>query len=264
MNSPLIMGILNCTPDSFSDGGRFNETRVAVDHALSMINAGADWIDVGGESTRPGAEHVPVDMELNRVVPVVRELVAADASIRISVDTSSSIVAHEAIRAGATMINDVRAGTADASMFDVAAEANVPMILMHMRGEPRTMQDEPHYNDVVTDVRAFLAERVQAARAAGVRTVYVDPGIGFGKTLEHNITLLANLSAFADLADGIVLGISRKRFLGALTGITDPAERDTPTALTHALLWQAPVHMIRVHNVELHARLRTIASALHG
>jgi dihydropteroate synthase len=262
MQRPLIMGILNLTPDSFSDGGRFNELTPAVEHARAMQREGADWIDIGGESTRPGAEHVPVDMELNRVVPVVREVIAADASMRISVDTSKAIVAREAIHVGASMINDVTAGTHDPAMFTVAAEANVPMVLMHMNGEPRTMQNAPHYTDVVAEVRAYLEERVAAARAAGVRTVYVDPGIGFGKTLEHNLALLRSVATFAPLADGVVLGISRKRFLGAITGIEDPIQRDVPTAFVHALLWHAPVHMIRVHDVALHAQLRTLATAL--
>ncbi len=264
MERPLIMGILNLTPDSFSDGGRFNELGSAVEHARSMRREGADWIDVGGESTRPGAEHVPVDMELNRVVPVVRELMAADASVCISVDTSKAIVAREAIHVGASMINDVSAGTHDPEMFAVAAEAKVPMVLMHMKGEPRTMQDAPQYADVVHEVRTYLEERVAAARAAGVPTVYVDPGIGFGKTLEHNLALLRALPTFASVADGVVLGISRKRFLGAITGIESPAQRDVPTALMHALLWHAPVHMIRVHDVALHAQLRTLATALGG
>jgi len=256
------MGILNITPDSFSDGGLFNDPNVAVDRAQVMIRQGADWIDIGGESTRPGAKHVPADMELTRVVPVIREIITADASVNISVDTSKATVASQAIHAGARMINDVTAGTLDPNMFGVAAQYNVPIILMHMNGDPSTMQNAPVYQDVVEEVYAFLKGRVQAARKAGVETIYVDPGVGFGKTLEHNIALLRNLEAFADLASGVVLGISRKRFLGTITGIDAATERDVATALTHALLWQKKIHTIRVHDVALHAQLRTISNAI--
>lgn len=262
MQQPKIMGIVNITPDSFSDGGLFNDPHVAINRALLMIEQGADWVDVGGESTRPGATHVPVDMESTRVIPVVREIIATNATAMISVDTYKSIVARQALQAGARMINDVTAGTYDPLIFNVAVEYNVPIILMHMLGNPQTMQTDPQYGDVVQDVRQFLTQRVEAARAAGVKTIYVDPGIGFGKTLDHNLALLRNLDAFADLADGIVLGISRKRFLGAITGIEDPAQRDAATALTHALLWQSPVHMIRVHDVPMHVQLRALSKSL--
>ena len=198
-------------------------------------------------------------MESRRVIPVVREIIAANANAKISVDTYKSIVARQALQAGAHMINDVTAGTYDPTVFDVAVEYNAPIILMHMLGDPQTMQNDPQYGDVVQDVRQYLTQRVEAARAAGVKTIYVDPGIGFGKTLDHNLALLRNLDAFADLSDGIVLGISRKRFLGTITGIEDPAQRDAATALTHALLWHSPVHMIRVHDVPLHVQLRQLS-----
>lgn len=256
------MGILNLTPDSFSDGGMFNDPHVAIDRAQAMMRQGADWVDIGGESTRPGATHVPVDMELTRVVPVIREIITTDSTLNISVDTSKAIVATQAIHAGARMINDVTGGTHDPDMFGVAAAHNVPIILMHMNGDPSTMQDAPVYHDVVEEVYTFLKGRVHVAREAGVETVYVDPGVGFGKTLEHNIALMRNLDVFADLADGVVLGISRKRFLGTVTGIDEASERDVVTALTHALLWQKKIHMIRVHDVALHAQLRTISNAI--
>ncbi|MCX6140334.1 MAG: dihydropteroate synthase [Candidatus Kapabacteria bacterium] len=193
---------------------------------------------------------------------MARAHVLADSTIKISIDTSKALIAREAVHLGARMINDVTAGLLDPSIFAVAAEFNVPMILMHMNGDPSVMQEAPVYTDVVKQVRNHLQERVAAARAAGVSTVYVDPGIGFGKTLEHNLELLKNLDALADLADGIVLGISRKRFLGTITGIENPADRDTVTAFMHALLWNSGVHMIRVHDVPIHALLRSLATRL--
>jgi dihydropteroate synthase len=259
MQQPLIMGVLNVTPDSFSDGGRFDVRDAAVQHALEMRRQGADWIDVGGESTRPGATPVPADLECARVLPVIRDIIAADAGVKISVDTSKAIVAQQALEAGAHMINDVTAGRHDARMFDVVAASGAPIVLMHMQGEPRTMQQNPQYGNVVHEVVDMLGERVAAARAAGITTVYVDPGIGFGKTLEHNLDLLHNLDRFASIGDGIVLGVSRKRFIGEITGVQTPDERDVATAFVHALLWTMPVAMIRVHNVALHAQLRTLS-----
>jgi dihydropteroate synthase len=261
-NQPLLMGVVNVTTDSFSDGGRFDSRENAVQHALELCAHGADWIDIGGESTRPGATPVPVDLECARVLPVIHDLVAARPDIKISVDTSKSIVAELAIEAGAAMINDVTAGRYDPRMFEVVASRNVPIVLMHMQGEPRTMQINPTYSDVVAEVREDLAGRVAAARAAGVQQILVDPGIGFGKTLDHNLALLRNLSAFASIADGTLLGISRKRFIGEIVGIQTPSERDTVTSLLHALLWHAPVGIIRVHNIALHAQLRKLADAL--
>lgn len=259
MQSPLIMGVLNVTPDSFSDGGRFDVLDAAVQHALELRRQGADWIDVGGESTRPGATPVPADLECARVLPVIRDIIAADAGVKISVDTSKAIVAQQALEAGAHMINDVTAGRHDARMFDVVASSGAPIVLMHMQGEPRTMQQNPQYGNVVHEVVDMLGERVEAARAAGITTVYVDPGIGFGKTLEHNLDLLHNLDRFASIGDGVVLGVSRKRFIGEITGVQTPDERDVSTAFVHALLWTMPVVMIRVHNVALHAQLRTLS-----
>lgn len=262
MQSPLIMGVLNVTPDSFSDGGRFDVRDAAVQHALELRRQGADWIDVGGESTRPGATPVPADLECARVLPVIRDIIAADASVKISVDTSKAIVAQQALEAGAHMINDVTAGRHDARMFDVVAASGAPIVLMHMQGEPRTMQQNPQYGNVVDEVAGMLGERVAAARAAGITTVYVDPGIGFGKTIEHNLDLLRNLDKLTSIGDGLVLGISRKRFLGEITGVQSPDERDVATAFVHALLWRSPVSMIRVHNITLHVQLRVLASSL--
>jgi len=258
---PKIMGVVNVTPDSFSDGGRFSSRRDAVDHALMMIDEGADVIDVGGESTRPGALPIDVDLELERVIPVIEEIRSIHPTIEISVDTTKAMVANEAVEAGATMINDVTAGLGDSLMFLCAASLHVPVIVMHMQGVPRSMQDSPVYTDVVTDVYDVLRERVLAAREAGIKEVWVDVGIGFGKTLDHNLTLLRNLSIFNDLGPQVV-GISRKRFLGAISGIEEPEHRDTVTALMHALLLQQQARMIRVHNVKLIADLRKLYEAI--
>ncbi len=262
MKQPQLMGILNLTPDSFSDGGLFNTPEVALQHVGNMIEQGAQWIDVGGESTRPGAQAVPVDEELHRVLPVIRGIKEVFPNVQVSVDTRKSIVAHEAVYAGASMINDVSAGLHDEAMFEVAAKANVPMVLMHMRGDPQTMQQDPHYTNVVETVVSFLEERTAVARAAGITTVYVDPGIGFGKTTEHNLALLQHLEKLRDVADGVVLGISRKRFLGAITGVESPRDRDVHTALMHALLWSKGASIIRVHDVALHAQLQRLAEAV--
>lgn len=262
MDFPRIMGVINVTPDSFSDGGNHATTELAVAHALSLIAEGADILDIGGESTRPGAEAVSAEAECDRVLPVIRGIRDVNPLIPISIDTMKSEVAVAAIKAGASMVNDVSGGLADPEILGVVARADVPYVLMHMQGTPRTMQDDPTYNDVVSDVAAFLRERVRIARDHGIHHIIVDPGIGFGKLVEHNIALVKHLSVFSGIADEVLLGISRKRFLGAITGVTDAAERDVVTALAHALLLQQPVDMIRVHNVALHAQLRSLAVSL--
>lgn len=272
MKFPLIMGVVNITPDSFSDGGRFLHTQDAIQHALQLIDEGADILDIGGESTRPGAESVSEAVELERVVPVIRGIRQHNTSIPISIDTSRASVARVCVAEGATMINDVTAGRRDkvdghaqgtdsSPMFTAAAELNVPLVLMHMQGEPSTMQSSPSYADVVSEVQTFLIERVNAARNAGVREVYVDPGIGFGKQVEHNLDLLKHLDTFASIAP-VVLGISRKRFIGTLLGIENAQDRDTGTMLLHALLLQKQVSVIRVHNVALASQLKALDKSL--
>jgi dihydropteroate synthase len=214
------MGVLNVTPDSFSDGGLYDSYERAVAHGLDMADEGADVIDVGGESSRPGAEPVPLEVELARVVPVVEALAAAPAvtgrGVRLSVDTVKPEVAEAAVAAGASLINDI-----SASLWPVAASSGAGWVAMHMQGEPRTMQVRPHYDDVVAEVRAFVLERAARARAAGVEEVWLDPGIGFGKTMAHNLSLLRHLDELVQAADeagcaGVVVGTSRKRFLGVL------------------------------------------------
>lgn len=233
----------------------------AVEHALLLVEQGADILDIGGESTRPGASPVPADQEYERVIPVIEGIRRNNHHVPISIDTSKAIVAQDALVAGATMVNDVTAARHDPMMFRVVADHKVPLILMHMQGEPRTMQENPQYGDVVAEVADFLQQRVNLAHAAGVAEVYVDPGIGFGKTVEHNLDLLRSLNTFADIGP-VVLGVSRKRFLGAITGIEQAVDRDNATALLHALLLPKGASVVRVHNVQKIAQLRSLSTAL--
>jgi dihydropteroate synthase len=241
----LVMGILNVTPDSFSDGGRFFETDEAVAKGRSMIAEGADVIDVGGESTRPGAAPVEVDEELRRVVPVIEALAG---HVRISVDTTKDRVAEAAVDAGASLINDV-----SASLWPVAARRGVGWVAMHRQGTPATMQVDPHYDDVVAEVVDFLVERAGAAVDSGVAEVWVDPGIGFGKTLQHNLELLAAISTVTATGYPVLVGTSRKRFIGVLTASgeePDPVDERLPGSLATAT-WamEAGASMVRVHDV---------------
>lgn len=242
------MGIVNVTPDSFSDGGALTSVESAVDHARSLLDAGAHILDVGGESTRPGAAPVSASEECDRVLPVVEALSPLGAVI--SVDTSKPLVARAALGLGAQIINDIR-GLRDPAMRAVAAESGAGVVLMHMRGEPATMQQgHIHYNDVVGEVRAFLAERLRAALAAGIRRerIAVDPGIGFGKTTEHNLVLTRHLDELLSLRVPVVYAPSRKRFLGSITG-REVGDRDRATAAICALAVAAGAHIVRVHNV---------------
>ncbi|MDD9863216.1 MAG: dihydropteroate synthase [Gammaproteobacteria bacterium] len=249
---PLIMGILNLTPDSFSDGGRYLAPDQALAHGLRMAEEGADIIDVGGESTRPGAERVPAAEQCRRVLEVIRALRAQlPDGVRISIDTSLGEVATAAVRAGADMLNDVSAGRDDPGIFALAANRGLPLVLMHMRGTPRTMQEAPRYDDVVEEVRQFLLGRVRAAVAAGVpeEQLVLDPGIGFGKTVEHNLALLRGLRRLTTLGCPLLLGASRKRFMQAACGTVAGAELVGATCATTALgVWQ-DVRIFRVHDV---------------
>lgn len=245
-----VMGILNVTPDSFSDGGCFTDVTRAVEHGLAMEREGASVIDVGGESTRPGAEPVSEQDELGRVVPVIEGLRAAGLAARISVDTSKASVAAAALDAGAELVNDVTALRADPGMAGLVAARGVPCVLMHMRGAPRTMQRDPRYADVVGEVRAFLEERLDAALEAGIaeERIWLDPGIGFGKTVEHNLALLRELPTLAALGRPIVVGTSRKSFLGRLTG-RDFAGLAAATVATSVLAYERGARVFRVHDV---------------
>ncbi|MCX7930802.1 MAG: dihydropteroate synthase [Chlorobi bacterium] len=259
---PTIVGIINVTPDSFSDGGQYRDTQHACEHAVRLVAEGAGMLDVGGESSRPGADPVPADEEIQRVVPVIHAIRQAGVEVPISIDTVKATVAQAALDAGATIVNDISAGMHDPDMFPLVAQRQVPIVVMHMRGTPRTMQLDPRYDNVVEDVYAFLSERIEVATGFGIEHIIADVGIGFGKTLEHNLALLANLRRFASLGVPLMLGISRKRFLGVLTGIETPSERDSVTALMHALLLSEPITYARVHNVRLLAQLRSLWTSL--
>ena len=244
-----VMGVVNVTPDSFSDGGRFVAVDDAVAHGLRMRAEGADLLDIGGESTRPGASEVPLDEELRRVVPVVERL-AKETSLPISIDTSKPEVMRAAVAAGAGMINDVSALRRDGAL-EAAAALGVPVVLMHMLGEPRSMQDAPVYDDVVAEVHRFLAERIFAAEMAGIdkKRIVVDPGFGFGKTLEHNLVLLAQLERFAELGVPVMAGLSRKQGIGALTGRGEPRERVHGSVAAALVAAQRGARLLRVHDV---------------
>ena len=263
LDSPLLMGILNVTPDSFSDGGTFLEPAAAIAGALNMIDAGTDIIDIGGESTRPGSEPVSHAEQIKRVVPVIDGL-SAQTDIPISIDTTSSTVAAAAIDAGASIINDISALRFDPKMAALAAETSAPVILMHMQGRPDTMQTDPAYANVIQEVKNFLASRIDLAVAAGIdRTqIVIDPGIGFGKTAEHNLLLLKNLKLFADLDVPLLVGPSRKSFIGELLKQKDPAERLWGTAAVVAWCAAEGAHIIRVHDVKQMAQVVRLTNAI--
>jgi dihydropteroate synthase len=261
---PKIVGIVNMTPDSFSDGGAFASVEAATEYALKLAKQGADILDIGGESTRPGATALSIDEEIERVEPLIRKIRESSKDVPISIDTRKSEVAAHALEAGADIINDVSAGLFDTDMLALAAKRNVPLVLMHMLGEPSTMQQQPVYANVVADVFSFLRERISAAREAGIQQIIADVGIGFGKTLEHNLDLLRQHRDFLALGVPLMLGLSRKRLLGAITGIENAAERDVATALTHALLLDSGASYVRVHNVQYICQLKKIFTALES
>ncbi|MCH8976651.1 MAG: dihydropteroate synthase [Proteobacteria bacterium] len=265
LDEPLIMGILNVTPDSFSDGGKFNETTPAVKHALDMMYEGADIIDVGGESTRPGSERVNAEEQILRVADTIKSIrEIALEEVEISIDTTLSKVAEVAIDSGASMINDVSAGNDDPQLFELAADRNVPMILMHMQGNPQTMQINPVYDDVVEDIRAYLLERVEEAIAAGIKedNIAIDPGIGFGKTQEHNIQLMSKLERFVDTGLPVLLGASRKRFMAAICEGVESDELVGATCATTVAGVNAGVQMFRVHDVRPNRQAADVAWAI--
>jgi len=258
-----VMGVCNATPDSFSDGGMLPTAEAAVAHSLELIAQGAAIIDVGGESTRPGAEPVNQDEELRRVIPVIEGIAAAAPQVQISVDTMKLTVAAAALEAGASYVNDVSGFTREPEIAELVAEAGCDCCLMHMLGSPQTMQDEPRYDDVVAEVCEFLGERAELAMAAGIRRerIAVDPGIGFGKTLEHNLDLLANLGAVATLGFPVVIGLSRKRFLGELTGAERPEQRVAATVAANVLAFERGASVFRVHDVRATVDGLKLASA---
>jgi dihydropteroate synthase len=257
------MGVVNVTPDSFSDGGLYLDPAAAIAHGKELAEVGAAILDVGGESTRPGAEAVEVGEELRRVVPVIEGL--ADLDIEISVDTSKAAVAAAALDAGAAIVNDVTALRGDSEMAALCADRGATVVLMHMAGSPRTMQEDPAYEDVVAEVKAFLAERLKAALAAGIaqERIWLDPGIGFGKTAAHNLELLRRLSELADLGRPLVVGTSRKSFIGRLDG-SEANERLGGTIASSILAAAEGAEVLRVHDVAEVRQALTVAAAVLG
>jgi dihydropteroate synthase len=259
---PLIMGVLNVTPDSFSDGGEFLDIASAVEHGLQMAADGAAIIDVGGESTRPGAEPVPPDEQIKRVGPVIKAL-REKTDVPISIDAKDVEVAGAALDAGASIINDITA-LSDERMGELAGERGVPVILMHMLGTPATMQAEPKYQDVVAEVLEYLLARANRAEQHGAtkENIFIDPGIGFGKTLQHNLSLLKNIDKFVASGYRVLVGTSRKSFIGKITGQKDPAKRIFGTAATVALCAAAGVSILRVHDVAQMADVIKVTKAI--
>jgi dihydropteroate synthase len=268
-----LMGVVNVTPDSFSDGGLFMQARAAIAHGCRLVAEGADILDVGGESTRPGAEPVSVEQELARVRPVLEGLAAAQTGAQISIDTSKAAVARAALDAGASLVNDVSALRADAQMAETVAQSGAECCLMHMLGEPRTMQREPRYDDVVDEVKAFLQERFELAVASGVREerILLDPGIGFGKTDAHNLELLLRLDELCDLGPPIVIGTSRKAFIGRILARAaarrepvDVSQRLAGTLATNVLAYERGASVFRVHEVAPVRDALAVAAATLG
>lgn len=252
------MGILNVTPDSFSDGGQFQDIHTAVSHCRTMVEQGATMIDVGGYSSRPGAIDISVSEEMDRVLPVIEAISKELPEVFVSIDTFRHKVASEAIKAGAHLINDISAGDLDEGMLElVASLRNVPYIMMHMQGTPQTMQDNPNYSQVVQDVWMYFVEKIKIARKMGIKDLVLDPGFGFGKTIGHNYQLLAGLQEFSNLNCPVLVGISRKSFIYKVTGTT-PVEADTHSQVMHDHALRAGVHILRVHNVEEAARTLTL------
>jgi dihydropteroate synthase len=262
--APRVMGVVNVTPDSFSDGGRLPTPDDASAHAARLVAEGADLLDVGGESSRPGSRPVTLDEELRRVVPAV-EAIAGAVAVPVSVDTTKSDVAHLALKAGATVVNDITALGADPRLKHVVAEAGAGVVLMHMRGSPETMQLDPRYDSVVEEVYEFLARRAEAAEAAGIprQRIALDPGIGFGKTFDHNLELLRNLGRFASLGCVVLVGTSRKGLLGTLTG-RPVDQRATASVVSSLAAAVAGARVVRVHDVGPMADALKIWSALRG
>jgi len=260
---PLIMGVVNVTPDSFSDGGKFIELNHTLVHARGLIDDGADILDIGGESTRPGAAPVGLDEERRRILPVIEAL--AGGTIPLSVDTQKPELMRDAVAAGASMVNDVYGFRAPGALAAVA-DGNAAICIMHMQGEPRTMQQNPHYGDVINEIRDYLAGRVRAAEAAGIsrERIIIDPGFGFGKTLEHNLSLLRQLRKFTDIGSAVLAGLSRKTMLGRITG-REPAERVFASIAAALIAVQNGAQIVRVHDVaatrDALAVLRAVNSA---
>jgi dihydropteroate synthase len=263
---PVLMGILNITPDSFSDGGDFLNPERAAEQAVTMLDEGAQIIDVGGESTRPGSDPVSPEEELRRVIPAIHGILDTRPEAIISIDTYRAATAGVALEAGAHIVNDVTALRGDPELANVVADAGCPVVLMHMLGEPKTMQREPRYDDVVREVRDFLATRAERAGAAGVEpeNIILDPGIGFGKALEHNLALLNHLDSIGELGYPVLLGASRKSFIGRLSGLEAAKDRVAGTVATSVLGYERGATFFRVHDVRANREALEVASAILG
>lgn len=260
---PKIMGIINVTPDSFSDGEMYFQHKDAVRKALELVDEGADLIDIGGESARPGSESVSLEEELNRVIPVIRTLKHNRPNIKISIDTVKYEVARQALDLGVEIINDISGLTFEPRFLDLATEYKAGLVLMHIKGKPKTMQINPQYDDLTQEIKDFLSEKVSMAKAYGIKDVWVDVGIGFGKTAEDNLQLLKHIEEFNDLGAKQLLGISRKSFIGKLLGIEKARDRDLETLLFHSLLLNKNIDTIRVHNVKEYSTLKNIYKLLN-
>jgi dihydropteroate synthase len=259
----LVMGIVNVTPDSFSDGAVFADADDAVAHGTRLVDEGADLVDVGGESTRPGSDAIEADEELLRVVPVIEGLVKARPGTPLSVDTRKPEVASAALDAGASVVNDI-AGGRNSALLETVSRTGAGVVLMHMLGEPKTMQDDPRYDDVVAEVHEFLRERIEAAVFAGIpeERICIDPGIGFGKTVDHNLALLRAVPALRMLGAAVMVGASRKGFIGTLTGVEDPAARLEGSLAVAVLAAAHGADLVRVHDVEATVRALKVADAV--
>jgi dihydropteroate synthase len=259
----LVMGVLNRTPDSFYDGGRYSIAETALQHARQLISEGADILDIGGESTRPGSDPVSVQEELRRVIPVI-EAISSESDIAVSIDTFKSEVARQALQAGAHIVNDISGMRFDTQMPAVVAGAGAGVVLMHMQGSPKTMQQNPHYEDVVSEVKQSLSDCAQNALRAGIHAdcIWLDPGIGFGKTVEHNLQLLCSLSEFRLLGYPLLIGTSRKSFIGKLLGDLPPNERLEGTLATLALAVREGANIVRVHDVQAAVRAVRVTDAI--
>jgi dihydropteroate synthase len=265
LNKPLIMGILNITPDSFSDGGKYSDLKAALNHVELMISEGADIIDIGGESTRPGSDSVSATEQIHRVIRVIKAIrCQLNYPVLISIDTTSSAVAKAALDAGATIINDVSAGKNDPALLTLAAQMNAEIILMHSQGTPKTMQDKPYYKNVMQEVISDLTIQITAALNAGIKkeNIAIDPGIGFGKRKQDNLDLLAHLDTLVALGFPVLLGTSRKRFMGSICSESEPSELVTATAVTTALGVMAGVQLFRVHDVKENRQAANVAWAI--
>jgi dihydropteroate synthase len=249
---PQIMGILNITPDSFSDGGKYLDMDAAINHGIKMAEEGADIIDIGGESTRPGAKRMPASIQIERVVPVIKVLKERlSQDIILSIDTTLSKVAYEAVNAGASMINDISAGLDDEEIFDVAAKNNIPLVLMHMQGTPENMQSNPRYTSVISEILEFLISKIEIARETGIQkhNIIIDPGIGFGKSIDHNLDIIKNLDKLVQTGYRVLLGASRKKFLQSICNTDEKSELVGATCAMTAMGVTAGVHIFRVHDV---------------